>query len=278
MTAKRAIGGKGLNSGIRGGLWDVKHYGKMGDALWLFGWLVHRQTTQRNGEGLVLRGKCLTYAAVSDDTGFAERTLRRWMGVLRREGYVSVKHGSYKQLVVRVLNAKKFAPRQLELLARETETVRPIVADMKPSIRPEVADLIRPTVADIAAKSGRFKEGTEIEHKHLGRGAADAAEKSSAAQTAAVPTSQSLPACIPVETWLAYLDMRKRIRRPLTDHGTILAIRKLLELQAEGHAPQAVLEHSILNSYQGLFPPNGKGGSRAAERTRNNLRSAEFVQ
>jgi hypothetical protein len=48
MTPRRAIGGKGLNSGIRGGLWEKKHSDAMADAVWLFGWLVLRQTTERN--------------------------------------------------------------------------------------------------------------------------------------------------------------------------------------------------------------------------------------
>lgn len=147
---RAAIGGKRMNSGIRGGLWDEKHFRRMGSAIWLFGWLVHRQTTQLHGEGLVLRGKPIDYAMISADTGFSERTVRRWMAALISGGYVSVKHTCYKRLVIRVLNAKKFAPLQLGF------------AQSFPHGNPQEQ---RPTLAVIAARSGRFKEGAEIEQK-----------------------------------------------------------------------------------------------------------------
>lgn len=109
--------GKQLNSGICGGLWERKHSEAMGDsAVFLFGWLVHRQTTQCDGVGLVLRGRPLTYAEIEADTGWPRSKLRRWMDLLRRRGYIEVRHSVYKRMVIRVLNAKKFSTRQLDLL------------------------------------------------------------------------------------------------------------------------------------------------------------------
>lgn len=156
MNPRRAIGGKHLNSGIRGGLWEVKHYEKMRDAVWLFGWFVHRQTTQKNGEGLVLRGMLLTYAEIGADTGWPRRTLQRWMARLQREGYVSVKHGSYSKLVVRILNAKKFNPKQLEFTLTSP-----------PSSAPTMARISAPGVAHMGDKSGALKERAEFEQKLL---------------------------------------------------------------------------------------------------------------
>jgi len=37
--------------GLKGGLIDAKHYRKMGDAIWLFAWIVWRQTAVKDGEG-----------------------------------------------------------------------------------------------------------------------------------------------------------------------------------------------------------------------------------
>jgi len=141
--------GKNLNSGVRGGLWDVKHYGQMGDAIWLFGWLVHRQTIEKNGVGLVLRGKALTYRDIMEDTGFAERTLHRWMAMLVRSGYITVRHSLYSRMVISITNAKKF---------KFSKSSRPQVADI--TISPS-----RPVLADMGTKSGLLKEGTEIEQK-----------------------------------------------------------------------------------------------------------------
>ncbi|MGB6482685.1 MAG: hypothetical protein WBE86_04275 [Candidatus Acidiferrales bacterium] len=106
--------GKHLNSGIRGGLWEDEHFQRMGPAVWLFGWLVHRQTRERHGVGLVLAGSPLTYEIISQDTGMAVRTLKRWMARLGRCGYIRVKHTLYKRMIIQIIKAKKFGPQQLE--------------------------------------------------------------------------------------------------------------------------------------------------------------------
>ena len=48
--------------------------------------------------------------------------------------------------------------------------------------------------------------------------------------------------------------MRKASKKPMGPGAIELAIRKLDELRAEGHTPQAVLEQSVLRGWQGLFP------------------------
>lgn len=105
--------GKQLNSGIRGGLWDDAHLERMGSAVWLFGWLVHRQTRERFGVGLVLGGSPLTYERIREDTGMPVRTLKRWMSRLARGGYIRVIHRAHKRMVIEIVKAKKFGPQQL---------------------------------------------------------------------------------------------------------------------------------------------------------------------
>jgi len=65
--------------------------------------------------------------------------------------------------------------------------------------------------------------------------------------------SLPIPEWIPAETWQAFVEMRAKIRRPLTKHATYLAVHTLEELKQAGNDPQLVLEQSILNSWQGLF-------------------------
>lgn len=165
----KPLKGKELNSGIRGGLWDEKHYLKMGDAIWLFGWLVHRQTTQRNGRGLVLRGMTITYAMIANDTGFRERTLQRWMSLLVKQGYIEVRYSVYKRMVIRILNAKKFTDKQLSMLSpnppKLADNDTPKVADNTPPNPPDVAESYPPMVADSTTKSGGFKRDLRFEQK-----------------------------------------------------------------------------------------------------------------
>jgi Helix-turn-helix domain len=79
-----------------------------------------------------------------------------------------------------------------------------------------------------------------------------------------------LPEWLPANAWNSYLEMRLKVRKPLvTQRGFAQAINKLDKLRQEGHDPSAVLDQSIFNSWQGLFPvkqesvakarPNGKG-------------------
>lgn len=75
-----------------------------------------------------------------------------------------------------------------------------------------------------------------------------------------------LPSWIDKEAWEAYLEMRKSIKKPMkTERAIKLAIHKLEVLLKQGHDPTAVLDQSIFNSWQGLFPikDEGKNGQNA---------------
>lgn len=63
----------------------------------------------------------------------------------------------------------------------------------------------------------------------------------------------SLPAWVPVIEWAAYVEMRKKIKKPMTAHAMSLAIGKLETLKGQGNDPVAVLNQSIMHSWQGLF-------------------------
>jgi len=56
-------------------------------------------------------------------------------------------------------------------------------------------------------------------------------------------------------TFADYVDMRKKIKKPMTDKAINLAIKKLNDLSG-GDSDMAIkiVEQSIMNSWQGLFP------------------------
>lgn len=62
-----------------------------------------------------------------------------------------------------------------------------------------------------------------------------------------------IPDWVPPERWQAYLDMRRTIRKPMTDHAKRLAINQLGKLRDAGYPAGDVLDQSVLNSWQGLF-------------------------
>lgn len=63
-----------------------------------------------------------------------------------------------------------------------------------------------------------------------------------------------LPDWIPAEAWAGYVEMRKKIRKPMTDRAIQLAINTLDKMRQQGQDVAAVLDQSTLNSWQGLFP------------------------
>jgi hypothetical protein len=66
--------GKDYNTGLRGVLFEATHYERMGAAIWLYGWLVLRQTHEYGGAGYVLGGAPVSYRESEEETGFKKRT------------------------------------------------------------------------------------------------------------------------------------------------------------------------------------------------------------
>lgn len=92
-----------------------------------------------------------------------------------------------------------------------------------------------------------------------------------------------IPDWVPQDVWLAFVDMRKKVKAPLTDHAAKLAIDELEKLMNAGYKPRAVLEQSILNGWKGLFPIKsnvtrlGERESREAFNERENARAKELL-
>ena len=72
-----------------------------------------------------------------------------------------------------------------------------------------------------------------------------------------------LPDWIPADAWQGFVEMRKKIRAPLTGKALELAVKKLDTLRSEGSDPRAVLENSTMNSYKGLFASSGDKAKKA---------------
>jgi DNA-binding transcriptional ArsR family regulator len=98
---------KDFSTGLRGVLFEAKHHARMGSAVWLYGWLVLRQTHQSGDLGWVLGGAPITYREIEAETGFNPRTLERWLRDLRREGYIETT-SMQQGISIRITKAKKF--------------------------------------------------------------------------------------------------------------------------------------------------------------------------
>jgi len=106
-AGRRTMRGMDYNTGLRGVLLDARHYERMGSAIWLYAWLLLRQTHQRGSTGWVLGGSPVSYREIEEETGFNRRTLERWMRTLRGNGYIETDVAP-DGIVVRITKAKKF--------------------------------------------------------------------------------------------------------------------------------------------------------------------------
>ena len=61
------------------------------------------------------------------------------------------------------------------------------------------------------------------------------------------------PDWLPMETWDAFIKMRKRIKKPPTDYAVKLLINKLDGFRAKGQDVKEIIERSITSSWQDLY-------------------------
>src|SRR5437588_8954273 len=85
------------------GLLKNGHPKRMGNAVWLFLWLLDHMTSQ---DGLVLGGKPVQYTDINKDLELPLRTYRRWINLLKQENYISVKTAPYG-LIITIKKPKK---------------------------------------------------------------------------------------------------------------------------------------------------------------------------
>lgn len=82
-----------------------------------------------------------------------------------------------------------------------------------------------------------------------------------------IPGKALIPDWIPAEQWAGYVEMRRKIRAPLTPRAIKLTIDKLVAMRADGEDVGAVLDQSIQQSYRGVFPVKHQtGGHNGAHR------------
>jgi len=89
-------------------------------------------------------------------------------------------------------------------------------------------------------------------------------------------------ALVPVAIWLEFVEMRKKIRKPMTPKAVQLIHRELQRLKDAGHGPVEVLEQSIRNCWQDVFPVRGDrnneraGGARSFDAARRESTDASI--
>lgn len=63
----------------------------------------------------------------------------------------------------------------------------------------------------------------------------------------------NLPDWIPADAWAGFVEMRKKLKKPLTDAAAKLIIKKLDEFRTAGQNVETILNNSVENGWIGVF-------------------------
>ena len=85
-----------------------------------------------------------------------------------------------------------------------------------------------------------------------------------------------LPDWIDSQDWKDFVEMRNRVRKPLTDRAKQLAVMDLEKLKDEGESISDVIKQSIKNSWQGFF--RVKKDYQISSITDNELRKKKQIE
>ncbi len=108
-----------------------------------------------------------------------------------------------------------------------------------------------------------------------------AAKKSTVNKVAA--PGEGYPAWLPLDAWNAYLDMRKKIKKPATEYAQTLLLKKLAAFYANDLDPGVILNQSIMNGWQDLYAPKDastayRGSARPSVADQNAANNAEAAR
>lgn len=84
-----------------------------------------------------------------------------------------------------------------------------------------------------------------------------------------------LPDWIPVQVWKDFEEMRRTIRKPMTDRARELVVQTLAKLREAGNPSAEVLEQSIRKSWQDVYPLNSRKPMNTA--TADPLAGMKFI-
>ena len=66
-----------------------------------------------------------------------------------------------------------------------------------------------------------------------------------------------LPDWLPKEKWEAFVQMRKQLKKPMSDYAIKLMVAKLVRLREAGHNVGELLDKTITNSWLDVYEPKG---------------------
>jgi uncharacterized protein YdaU (DUF1376 family) len=115
-----------------------------------------------------------------------------------------------------------------------------------------------------------FNKGMVSAHEKQSRYLAryEGEPKNSRKSAETLSSGLGVPDWVPVESWKAFVENRKLLKKPMTPRAVKIILGKLEKLCAAGDDPGAVLDASVEHSWQGVWPLNGRGETAPKECTK----------
>jgi hypothetical protein len=112
---------KGFYIQVKNDLLDPKHFHAMGESIWLFLWcLDHMTSITEQGVGKVLGGKPIKYGELKTELDVTERSFRRWVATLKKNGYINTVRTPYGLVMTVNKASKKFKKRDVPKVAYQS--------------------------------------------------------------------------------------------------------------------------------------------------------------
>ena len=207
----------------------LEHKDRMGPAIWEFLWFIDKVTEDvpdgaGKFNGIVLGGHPVSLAQIAGDLKEAVITTRRNVAALESAGYIIRQRLPENRCGYMVTNSIKWIQRDRRAI--KNDPTREIKNDLTvANVRSEMIAACDQKCADRAIKNDPANKETLQELTK------DLTEKQNTAPDGAL---DSLPDWIPLENWQGFVDLRKRMRAPLTSRAIKLTIAKLRETARAG--------------------------------------------
>lgn len=115
---------KGFGIYIKNALLDPKHVEAMGQAVWLYMWMIdHMTSIDEKGIGKVLGGRPVKYEEIEKELGISQDTYTRWIARLEEYPYIISTRTPYG-IVYKVLKAEKRFRKDAERIRNNAESNR----------------------------------------------------------------------------------------------------------------------------------------------------------
>lgn len=106
---------KGFGIYVKNDLLEPKHYQNMGEAIWLYLWLLDKMTSvNENGVGKVLGNQPVTHELIAADLGIHRNTYGKYVKRLREAGYIQTLRTPYGMIITVTKATKIFKKRSTQ--------------------------------------------------------------------------------------------------------------------------------------------------------------------